>query len=743
MARAGRILRRTLLIGAAAIAGGVAFGVWAVRRDPENPLLADLAPGAAALTPFVLVTAEAVTLIAPRAELGQGIAHAQALLIAEELDIGLDQVRIDPGPPAAAYWNGRLAAEGMPIAAIDPGLVARGLRGAGEAVGRLMGLQVTGGSTSIPDLFDRLREAGAVARETLKAAAAQKTGLPAAELRTAGGAVILPDGREIPYTALAATAAAIPAVTDVALRPPEAWRLIGKPGRRIDMVAKSTGTAVYGIDLVLPGMVHATVRTNPRRGGAVLGLDATAAAAMPGVLGVLPVTGGAAVVATDTWTAFRAAQVIAFDWGPAPYPAEQAEIEAEIAASLTEERRDSRLRDDGDAAAEATGFAAEYRVPYLAHAPLEPMNATALWDGERLVLWTGTQIPRFVVAAAARIMGIEADRVTLNVLPSGGSFGRRLEDDYVRQTVEIARALPGTPVKMTWSREEDFLQDFPRPAAVARARGRVEGGRVVALDLAIAASSVSESQIGRLGLPVAGPDVAIVAGAWDQPYGIPHYRVTGHRAPALVPVSSWRSVGASHNGFFHESALDELIWEAGADPLSERIRLCTHAPSRRVLEAAGAMAGWAGPRPAPGRGRGVAFTLSFGVPVAEIVEVAVSDACLRIEQVWVAAEIGRVVDPVNAEAQVTGGVIWGLGHAMNAAITYADGMAEQTNFHAFAAMRLSQTPQIAVRLLETDALRGIGEPAVPPAAAALANAIFAATGQRIRELPLDRHIAFA
>jgi isoquinoline 1-oxidoreductase beta subunit len=743
MARAGRILRRTFLIGSAAIAGGVAFGVWAVRRDPPNPLLDGLAPGAAAITPFVLITAEGVTLIAPRAEVGQGIAHAQAMLIAEELDIGLDQVRIDPGPPAAAYWNGRVAAEGMPVAAVDPGLAARAARGAGAAIGKVLGLQLTGGSTSIPDMFDRLREAGAVARETLKAAASRETGVPAARMRTEAGAVILPDGRAIPYPALAATAAAIPPVTRVALRPPEAWRLIGKPGLRRDIVAKSTGTETYGIDLILPGMVFATVRTNPRRGGPVNGYDARAAEAMPGVLKVVPVTGGAAVVATNTWTAFRAAEAIAFDWGPAPYPAEQALIEAEIAASFTDDRRDSRLRDDGDAAAEPVEFEAEYRVPYLAHAPLEPMNATALWQDGRLTLWTGTQIPRFVVAAAAAILGIGEDRVTLRVLPSGGSFGRRLEDDYVRQTVEIARAMEGVPVKMTWSREEDFTHDFPRPAAIARARGRVERGRVLALDLAIAASSVAESQIGRLGFPTAGPDIAIVAGAWDQPYAIPHYRVTGHRAPAMVPVSSWRSVGASHNGFFHESALDELIWAAGADPLMERIRLCSHAPSRRVLEAVGAMCDWAGPRPAPGRGRGVAFTLSFGVPVAEIVEVADSSDGIRIERVWVAAEVGRVIDPVNFEAQVTGGVIWGLGHAMNAAITYRDGMAEQTNFHAFEGMRLSQVPQIVVRALETDALRGIGEPSVPPAAPALANAIFAATGRRIRELPLSRSIAFA
>jgi isoquinoline 1-oxidoreductase beta subunit len=743
MARVGRILRRTFLVGSVAVAGGVAFGVYVLRRDPANPLLEGLPPGAAAITPHVRIDADGVTLIAPRADVGQGAAHVQALLIAEELDVRLEDVRIEPGPPAAAYWNGAVAAEGMPIAAIDDGMLARAGRAAGDAIAKVLGLQLTGGSTTVPDAWEKLRMAGAVARETLKAAAARETGVPVGRMTTRDGTVILPDGRAIPYTALAATAARIAPVRDVALRPPEAWRLIGRPGMRVDIPAKSTGTAVYGIDLALPGMVFATVRTNPRAGGPVNGFDASAAEAMPGVLRVVPVTGGAAVVATNTWTAFRAAEAIAFDWGPAPYPAEQAELEAMIAASFTEDRRDSRLRDDGDAATQPAMVEAAYGVPFLAHAPLEPMNATALWQGGRLTLWTGTQIPRFAVAAAARILGIGEDRVTLHALPSGGSFGRRLEDDYVRQTVEIARAMEGVPVKMTWSREEDFLHGFPRPAAMARMRGAHAGGRVTALDLAIAAPSVAESQIGRLGFPAAGPDIAIVAGAWDQPYAIPHYRVTGHRVPAMVPVSSWRSVGASHNGFFHECALDEVIWAAGADPLMERIRLCTHAPSRRVLEAVGAMSEWAGPRPAPGRGRGVAFTLSFGVPVAEIVEVAASDAGLRITDVWVAAEVGRVVDPVNLEAQIAGGVIWGLGHAMNAAITYRDGMPEQTNYHAHEGMRLRQTPRIHVRALETDRIRGIGEPAVPPAAAALANAIFAATGQRIRQLPLSRTVSFA
>jgi len=254
--------------------------------------------------------------------------------------------------------------------------------------------------------------------------------------------------------------------------------------------------------------------------------------------------------------------------------------------------------------------------------------------------------------------------------------------------------------------------------------------------------SVIASQMGRQAIPTPGPDLQIVAGAWDQPYAIPDYRVTGYRAPELAPVSFWRSVGASTNAFFHECLLDELIHAAGADPLEERLRLCRHAPSRAVLETVGEMSGWGG-ETAPGRGRGVAFCLSFGVPCAQVVEVHDTGGGLRIARVWVAADVGRIVDPVNFEAQMQGGVVWGLGHAMHGATTYAGGAAEQRNFDTFRSMRLHECPEITVRGLETaDTVRGIGEPPVPPAAPALAGAIFAATGQRLREMPFGRKVKF-
>lgn len=736
--------RRAFLIGSAALAGGVAFGVWQVRRDPANPLLDRLPDGAAALTPYVLITRDAVTLITPRAEVGQGATHLQALLIAEELDVDLADVRLDNGPASPAYYNAALLADVLGPLSQGNGAVVQAKRVAGATVAKLMGLHITGGSSTVRDSWEKLRHAGAVARETLKLAASQDTGVAVADLTTDRGAVVLPDGRRIAYTALAARAATLDPVTDVVLRSPDQWRLIGKPLPHPDMVAKSTGTFAYGIDVALPDMIHAAVRVNPALGGGIRSFDAAAARLMRGVIDVVAVTDGFAVLADNTWRAFQAADAVVADWGPAPYPETTAALAQVLADSFTPDRQDSRPRDEGDPdSAAGDVITADYAVPYLAHAPLEPMTATAQLKDGRLTLWLSTQVPRFAVAAAATAAGVDPDAVTLHVLPAGGSFGRRLETDYAAQVGELARAAGGRPVKMTRSREDDMAQSYPRPMVLARGRAVVAGGQVQAFSLDIAGTSVSGSQGARWGLPQGGADASLIDGAGDQPFAVPHIRVTAYRAPDMVPVSSWRSVGASGNGFFHESLLDEAIHAAGADPLAERLRLVTDPASRRVLETVGQMAGW-GSTLAPGRGRGLAFVMSFGVPVAEVVEVSMTPAGLRIDKVFVALEVGRIVDPVNFENQVQGGVVWGLGHAMYGELTYAKGAVEQTNFDSYPSLRLPQCPDIVVQGLQSDGpIRGAGEPPVPPAAPALAAAIFAATGQRIRSLPLARAVRFA
>ncbi|APX12158.1 xanthine dehydrogenase family protein molybdopterin-binding subunit [Tateyamaria omphalii] len=744
MSRIGKIARRSFLVGSAAIAGGVAFGYYAYKRPVSNPLLADLADGEAALTPYVKIDATGITLITPRADSGQGAYHVQAALIAEELDVELDQIRVDPGMPDPAYYNTALSAEAAPFRSTDDGPVADTTRGIMDAMMKFMGLQITGGSTTVPDSFEKLRLAGAVARETLKAAAAQQTGANVADLRTENGAVILSGGGQLSYVELADTAAALDPVNDVTLRDPSTWRLVGKEMERIDIIAKSTGTQRYGIDLEMKDMVHASVRTSPRR-GAMNSFDATAARDMRGVLDVVEISDGVAVIADNTWRAIRAVNAVAIDWAPASYPAEQAEHWHALSDSFNADQQDSRFRDDGnvDAALEgAEVIEAEYRAPYLAHAPLEPISAVVKVTDDRADVWTGTQIPRFVQNNVANLTGLDADQVFVHVQVMGGSFGHRLEDRVVREATEIATQIKGTPVKLTYSREEDTLQNDTRQIAMARGRGVVKDGKVHAYDLGIAMPSVIASQMGRQGLPTPGPDLQIVAGAWEQPLEIPNYRVTGYRAPELAPISSWRAVGASTNGFFHDVFLDELILAAGADPMEERLRLCWHDPSRKTLEAVAEMSGW-GNDIAPNKGRGVAFCMSFGVPTAEVVEVTNLDGAIKIDRVWVAAEVGRVIDPINFENMVQGGINWALGHAMNSEITISDGMAEQRNYYDFEGMRMAQAPEIFVQGLENgDTVRGMGEPMVPPAAAALSNAIFAATGQRVRDMPMVKHIDF-
>ncbi len=746
MSRIGKIARRSFLVGSVAVAGGVAFGIWRYRTPYANPLQDDLPEGAAALTPYVKIDAEGVTLITPRADKGQGAYHVQAALIAEELDIELAQVAVDPGPPSAAYWNGALAEEAAEFMVPSDGMVRGMAEGVVNASMKFIGLQMTGGSTTVPDAYLKLRQAGASARETLKLAAAQETGLDVGELRTEGGAVILPDSTALPYTRLAAAAAGLDPVQDAEIKDPADWRILGKPMQRLDIVAKSTGTQDYGIDMQVEGMVHATVLLNPHQGGALNGFDASEAEAMRGVKAVVPITGGVGVVADNTWRAIQAARAVQADWGPSPMPATMEEHWKALSDSFTPETQDSRKRDDGNVEAArnvAELVEAEYRAPYLAHAPLEPINAIVRIDEDGAEVWTGTQVPRFVQQNVAKIAGLDPDQVTVHVLMIGGSFGHRLEDEVVKQAAEIAVQMKGTPVKLTYSREEDMMHDFPRQIAMARLRGTVRDGRVDSLDLGIAMPSVMGSQMSRQGLSVPGPDSQIVAGAWEQPFAIPNQRVTGYRAPDLAPISSWRSVGASSNGFFYNAALDELIHAAGADPLEERLRLCDDPLARAVLEAVGDMSGWSGPL-GDGKGRGVALTRSFGVHTAEVVEVTNTDRGIRIDKVWVAAEVGRVLDPVNFENLVQGGVIFGLGHAMNCEITYSDGIAEQDNFYSFEGMRLFQAPQIEVRGLENgDHVRGIGEPPVPPAAPALAGAIFAATGTRLREMPFNKFVDFA
>jgi isoquinoline 1-oxidoreductase beta subunit len=747
MSKLVTVARRSFLIGSAAVLGGAVFGVYKYRQPHPNPLLTDLPEGANAITPYVRIDAQGVTIITPRAEMGQGIHTTLAALVAEELDVAWDAIRVEHGAPGAAYFNGALMREGVPFATLDHGPLADGMRGTMGVLAKFMGMQGTGGSSSVPDAFDKMRVAGAAARFALVAAAAERLGVPASTLKTDNGTVVAADGRRLPYTALAAAAAHVQLPDAPPLKPRDQWRYLGKAMPRVDMVAKCTGTATFGIDVRQAGMLFAAVRMNPAIGAPLKRFDSRAAKAMRGVLQVVELPGGVAVVADNTWRAFQAAQAVECEWAePVHGATTTASLVDAIVASFDDKHHDSRIRDDGDvtkALSAGPVLEAEYWAPFLAHATMEPMNAVAWLREGRLDIWTGTQAPTVARDQAAELAGLEPGQVFVHTQLMGGGFGRRAEADYVLQAVRLAMAMKGKPVKLTWSREEDMTHDPYRPAAVARLRGSTGAGTVQALDVRVASPSVLQSQGGRLGIAIPGPDKLIAEGTYDQPYGISHYRATGYRTPALVPIGSWRSVGNSYNGFFMESFVDELAAQAGTDPMALRLSLIDHEPSRKVLAAVAEMSSWDRPL-AKGRGRGVAFHLSFGVPTAEVVEVSVTQAGIRVDRVFVAADVGVALDPRNIEAQLQSGVIFGLSAAMFGEITFAKGAAEQSNFHQYEALRMGQSPGIEVRVLEGGGpIRGIGETGTPPAAPALANAIFNATGQRIRELPLRKHIAFA
>ncbi|WP_209509436.1 MULTISPECIES: molybdopterin cofactor-binding domain-containing protein [unclassified Ruegeria] len=738
MGKVVKILRRTFLIGSAAIVGGVAFGAYYVTRPAANPLKPG--EGQAALNPFVLIDQNGVTLFAPRAEMGQGVKTTWTALIAEELDVDLDQITVLHGPAAAAYYNSALVGEGLPNKGYDISNFQHNLGEALGVLGKTLSLQVTGGSTSMKDGFERMRQAGASARETLKRAAADRLGVDPLELQTASGHVIAPNGDKIAYSELAEDAAGLEPV-EVPLRDPSEWRYLGRTQPRLDMVGKVTGTAEFGVDVRLPGMKFAAVRMNPKLGGAMNGFDDGAAQSMPGVEKIVDLGTGVAVIANNTWLANQAVEAIDVDWGDAPYPPETDGIFAKIAEAF-DDAPNSTMRDDGDVSVTpegATEITAEYQVPYLAHATMEPMNATALYTGNALELWCGNQAPTLIQFRVANTANLDTDAVQIHTTYLGGGFGRRGELDFGEIATKVAMAMPGTPVQTTWSREEDMRHDYYRPGAIARMRGAVHDGKAVMIDGKASSQSPTQQAVERYtGFPGGGPDKVLVEGFFNQPYAVPNYRMSGHIADLAVPVGFWRSVGNSHNGFFHETFMDEMAHAAGRDPLEFRLELMKseHAPSAGCLEAVKEMSGWTGKTP-DGVGRGVAFTYSFGTPVAQVIEVVDEDGTIRINKAWIACDMGLALDPDNVKAQMFGGMIYGLSAACYGEITFADGEAEQFNFPDYDAIRMHTAPQVEVRVLETNRhMGGAGEPGTPPSMPALGNALFDLTGERARSLPL-------
>ncbi len=752
----GKLLRRTFLIGSAAVAGGVAVGFYMYQKPYPNPLTGDAATGESVLNPFVKISADSsVTIIVPRAEMGQGVVTTLAALVAEELDVELADVKTEFAPAASVYYNRAMMEEGAPFPAFDNSFLAEMTRDIQGVVAKFLALQATGGSSSIIDAFDRMRTAGAAARAILIAAAADKWQAAAASLKTENGKVVDPAlGRSASYGELVAAAAGQEVPETVTLKDPAGWRYLGKSQPRLDMRDKVTGKAEFGVDVRLPDMLFATVRMNPRQGARMTAMDASAAEKVPGVVKVINLGTGYAVVADNTWTAFKAADLVTPEWDKASYPETTEAVFAEIDAAL-KAGGGFNMRDDGDApdaiaAASGQAISARYTAPYLAHATMEPMNATAQWRDGKLTVWSGNQAPSSIVTQAASVFDLWASDVTVHSTYLGGGFGRRFETDFSILAARVAKETDGKPVQVTWTREEDMRHDMYRPGAICEATAVVDGEGVPSVQLTTASQSPIASTFGRLAgmINPPGNDRTIVDGLWDQPYALANYRVTGIPVDMDIPVGFWRAVGHSHNPFFHESFMDEIAHASGQDPLEMRLKLMQPYPAAvACVQAVKDMSGWGTPLAADGvksRGRGVAFCLSFGTWVAQVVQVADTDDGIRIEKVWCAADFGTALDPKNLEGQMMSGIIFGLSAAMGQEITFADGAVEQGNFDAYDAMRMNQTPDIQVRVLQASGkMGGAGEPGTPPSLPALANAIFAATGKRIRQLPLSKEITFA
>lgn len=725
--------RRAFLIGSVAIAGGVAIGFY--QRLPDKlPGTIPLQPGQVALTPYVLVDNVGITIVAPRAEMGQGIHTTLAALVAEELDVNLEQVNVVHGPASEHYSNSKLYGP-RPY----PG------RTHGEPT------QATGGQTSIRDGFFKMRSAGAAARKVLIQAAAQRLGVPEHSLRTANGAVIAPDSSRLPYEALAEAAANLPLDQNPPLKPRDQWRILGHSLPRVDMATKCCGTAEYGIDISLEGMLYATVKRCPYLGGSLLHADTAAAQDMPGVRKIVTFQGGVIIIASNTWYAFQAANGLKCRWSPPHYPADTAQHRAAIEAAF-EGPASYQPIDRGDVEAsleKEQGLRATYRAPYLAHATMEPLNATALLADNRLDIWAGTQFPTLAQLVGARLAGLNSDHVHVHTPYLGGGFGRRFEMDDVEAAVLAALAMPGHPIKLTYTREEDFRHDTYRPMATARFKASIANEKELALLVDVAAPSLFRSGEIRRSRMTAEPagrepkaDVSISMGLKDQPYQFQHLRVNAYKAEELLPVGWWRSVGESQNTFFLESMIDEIAHASGKDPLALRLDHLHDEASRAALQQVATLSDWGAPLP-PGHARGLAFALSSGAATAQVVEIRRTNDSIALERIFIAVDVGIALDPRNIEAQVEGAIGFGLSAAIYGEINIVDGRVKEGNFNDYRLLKMHQLPAIKVAILESgNRIFGVGEAGTPTTAPALGNALFAATGTRLRELPFSKHLHF-
>ncbi|HLB55654.1 MAG TPA: xanthine dehydrogenase family protein molybdopterin-binding subunit [Gemmatimonadales bacterium] len=665
-----------------------------------------------------------VTVMVDRSEMGQGVSTALPMLVAEELDADWSTVRYEFAPANEAYHN--------PLS---------------------LG-QLTGGSTSVRAAWYPLREAAAKARLMLVAAAAARWGLAPSQCRTDSGAVVAPDGRQIRYGELAVAAAALPVPGRVTLKSLRDFRLIGRSLPRLDLEEKVTGRAVFGMDAEPEGVLTAVVARSPVFGGKVRSFDPTAAQAVPGVRQVVRIGSGIAVVAEGYWAARKGCDALRIEWDEGELAGlDDAAVSARLEELSRSEGNLARRVGQGARAAADRTLDAVYEVPYLAHATMEPMNCTADVREDRVTVWAPTQFqtgPRMAGGGtrgtAARIAGVPLSRVTVHTTHLGGGFGRRAETDFVAEACQVSKAV-GAPVRLVWSREDDIRHDQYRPAArhVLRAGLGADGAPVFWTHHIVCPSIIAKFIPGFVpdfATRIAGPlkggvDANAIEGAPDIPYAFPHLEVRYTRADLGVPVGFWRSVGHSHTAFAVECFLDELAGLADQDPVEFRRGLLAGAPRHRaVLDLVTEKAGWGTPGP-PGRYRGVAVHESFGSFVAQVAEVSIAEGAVRVHRVVCAVDCGQVVNPDIVRAQMESGIGFGLTAALKGRISLRNGRVTQSNFHDYPLLTMREMPEVEVYLVPSNLEPGgVGEPGTPPIAPAVANAVSAAIGKRVRTLPI-------
>jgi len=744
--------RRRFILGGLGVAGAliVGWGVMPPRQRLNSASGLPIEGDEVALNGWIKIAKDGmVTVAMHKSEMGQGIHTALQMLVAEELDVPMAQVKTIPAPIDKIYGNVAMLADGLPFHPDDQGTIKHVAQWLTSKTARELGLQVTGGSSSVKDAWLPMREAGATARAMLVAAAASEWSVPASECKTENGYVFHVNGKRVSYGEIAAKALDSRPGT-VTLKDPKDFRVIGSYQLRTDALAKVNGSAQFGIDARPEGLLYAALKLSPTIGGKIKSIDDKSVSAMPGVLHVVDLSkdlsesavAGAAVVANSYWTAKKAIGVLAVEWDAGPHSQLSSDVVfKELAEKLdTEDGFTYYQRGDAEAGlSEKNGgktIAAEYRAPFLAHATMEPMNCTAQFKNGQLDLWVSTQVPSIAVDVAAKQAGIARENVHLHMCFLGGGFGRRLEVDMVLQAVVIAMKTSGAPVKLVWSREEDMGHDMYRPAAMARFRATVdEKGQVLGYLNKSASGSVTHQVLKRtFGVPGAGPDKTTAEGEFDTSYQFANQKISHVIVPTPVPLGYWRSVGHSHNAFFKESFIDELAYAAHKTPADFRRQLLgTNRRHLTVLDTALNMAGKA----PEGRAHGLALHRSFGSIVAQVAEVSVENGQIRVHKVVCAIDCGIAVNPNIIKQQMESAIIFGLSAALYGEITIKEGRVMQSNFHDYAVLRMNEAPGIEVEIIKSaEPPEGVGEPGVPPIAPAVANAVFVLTGRRLRSLPL-------